>query len=109
MSGRILLLILLLAALSTATTYLQTAETKEIRSEAGLRDLERMITVHGWPWGYYADVIELVRYSEHRVAVIEFTEFYFEKLGQTFLVWFVAWLVVVPLLLLAISPRQRPV
>jgi bacteriorhodopsin len=41
--------------------------------------------------------------------VIEFTEFYFEKLGQTFLVWFVAWLVVVPLLLLAISPRQRPV
>lgn len=109
MSGRILLFILLLAALSTAATYLQTAETKEMLSEAGLSDLERIITVHGWPWGYYADVIELVRYSEHQVAVIEYTEFYFEKLGQTFLVWFVAWLVIVPLLLLAISPRQQRV
>ena len=107
MSGRFLALLLLLAVLSTAATYLYTAETKEILSDPGLSDLERRATVHGWPWGYYAKVKELVRYSERQVAVMEYNELRFEMLGKTYLAWLVTWLITVPILIVATAPRPK--
>ena len=107
MSGRFLMLLLLLAALATAVTYFYTTERSETVSDPELTDLECRATLHGWPWGYYAEVTELVRYDESRVAVMEYKELYFEKLGQTYLAWFVALLVLGPVALIVAAPRQR--
>lgn len=109
MSGRFLVFMLLLAALITAATYIFTTEKQETLSDPGLADLERRATVHGWPWGYYAEVLEFVPYSERRVAIMEYSEWYFEKFGQTFLVWFVTSLVLVSLLVVLLTPPQRRV
>jgi hypothetical protein len=107
MSGRFLVLLLLLAALVTAATYAYTAEKHEILSDQGLADLERIITVHGWPWGYHGEVLELVRYTESQVAIMEYKEWYFEQFGQTYLVWFVALLILVATILILIAPPQK--
>ena len=109
MSGRFLVFLLILAALITAATYWHTTEKTETQADPGLANLERRATVHGWPWGYYAEIVELVRYSEHQVAVIEYTQFYFEMLGQTYLVWFVTSLLLVSVVIILAVPRQRKV
>ena len=107
MSGRCLLLLLMLAALTTAATYFYTTETRETLSEAGLSDLERRATVHGWPWGYYAEVVELARVSENRIAVFEYGDLRWQMLGQTYLAWFVASLLIVSALVAVTAPSQR--
>lgn len=109
MSGRFLIFLMILAALVTAATYLHTTEKTAIETDPGLSNLERKATVHGWPWGYYAEIVELVRYNEHQVAVIEYTQFYFEMLGQTYLVWFVTLLLLVSVVVIIAVPRQRKV
>jgi hypothetical protein len=95
---------ILLAALLTAGTYLYTVETKETLSDPGLADLVRIATVHGWPWGYYAEVTELTVVSENRVAVLEYWDIRWQMLAQTYLVWFVVSLIFGSLLVLAASP-----
>jgi hypothetical protein len=107
MSGRFMAFLFVLAILTTAATYAYTAETQETLSNPGLTDLEQRATVHGWPWGYYAEVTELVRYTEQRVIVIEYTELRFESLVQSLLAWFVAWLVILAVGLMTLAPRQR--
>jgi hypothetical protein len=107
MSGRFLLLLLLLAMLATAATYFYTTETHKTLSEAGLSDVERRATLHGWPWGYYAEVMELTRVSENRVAVFEYGDLRWRKLGQTYLAWFVVSLVIVSVLVAVTAPPQR--
>ena len=107
MSGRFLAFLFVLAILTTAVTYGYAAETQETLSTPGLTDLEQRAIVHGWPWGFYAEVTELVRYTEQRVAVIEYTELRFEALVQSLLVWCVAWLVILALGLMTLTPRQR--
>lgn len=107
MSGRIFVLLLLLAVLTTAGTFLYTTESKKVLRDPGLADLERYTTLHGWPWGYYGRVREMVRMGEHRVAVMEYTEVHAEHLFQTLALWFLVWLLVVPLVLLG-SGSRRP-
>jgi hypothetical protein len=109
MSGRFLAFLIILAALITAATYLHSTEKTETQTDPGLSNLERKATVHGWPWGYYAEIVELVRYNEHQVAVIEYTQVYFEMLGQTYLVWFVTSLLLVSVVIIVAVPRQRQV
>lgn len=103
MSGRFFVLLLVLAALTTALTYTYTSKTSEIISDPGLRDLERRAKLHGWPWGYYAEVTEVVRWDERRVAVMEYNELRFEMLGRTYMVWLVAWLVGVVIFIVVID------
>jgi hypothetical protein len=108
MSGRFFALLALLAALITAATYFYTTETQETLSDPVLTDLERTSLVHGWPWGYFAEVTDLVRQSENYVAVMEYKELRLEMLGQTYLLWFVVSLILSSLLLVvAGSGRGR--
>ena len=107
MPTRFIFLVLILAALATAATFFYTTETKETLSDPGLTDLVRQATVHGWPWGYYAEVIELTPMSEHYVAVFEYTDLRWQMLGQTFLVWFVVSLVLVAVAIIFATPAQR--
>jgi hypothetical protein len=107
MSARFFVLLLLLAALITAATYVYTTETHETLSEPGLANLERTALVHGWPWGYYAEVTELVRQSEGYVAVMAHKELRFEMLGQTYLLWFVVSLILASLLIAVAGSRRR--
>ena len=107
MSGRFLLFLLILAALITAATYFYATETRETLTEAGLSDLERRATVHGWPWGYYAEITELTRVSENRVAVFEYGDLRWQMLGQTYLAWFVASLLIAAALIAVTAPSQR--
>jgi hypothetical protein len=98
---------MLLAALTTAATYLYTADTQETLKTPGLADLDRRATVHGWPWSYYAEVVELVDLGERQVAVMEYTEIRAEELLQTYALWFLVWLITVPLVLLSIGSRRK--
>lgn len=107
MSRRFFVLLLLLAALFTAATYLYKAETKETLSDPELTDSLRVATVHGWPWGYYAQVTELTRVSEQAVAVIEYNDLRWQMLGQTYLAWFVFALILISVLVVAASPGQK--
>jgi hypothetical protein len=107
MSGRFLLLLLLLAALATAATYFYTTESHKTLSEAGLPDLERRVTRHGWPWGYYAEIMEFTRVSENRVAIFEYGDLRWRMLGQTYLAWFVASLLIVSILVVVTARPQR--
>jgi hypothetical protein len=109
MSGRFLVLLLLLAVLVTAATYLYTTEKQETVTDPGLSDVERRATVHGWPWGYYAEIREFVPYSEQQVAIFEYKEWYFEQFGQTYLVWFIALLVLGVVFVLFATPSQKRV
>jgi len=106
-SGRFFLLLVILAVLVTAVTYFNTTETQKTLSERGMADLDRRITLHGWPWGYYAQVVEMTQMEERRVAVIEYTEVRLEELGQTYLVWFVFWLIVAPTFVVVTGSRRR--
>jgi hypothetical protein len=107
MSMRFLTLVLLLAAAVTAVTYVYTTETKHTLSDPGLADLERRATVHGWPWGYYAEVTELTRLDERSVAVFEYKDLRWQMLGQTCLAWLVVSLVLVSVLIIVADPRRR--
>ncbi len=108
MSKRFIILLFLLAALITAATYWYTAETKETLSDEGLTDLFRTTLVHGWPWGYYAEVIEQIPLGEGRVAVIEYNEVRPEMLMQTYLIWFVVLLILtLTILVFVASGRGR--
>jgi hypothetical protein len=105
-SVRFLVIALVLAAALTAVTYMYTTETEETLSDPGLTDLQRMATVHGWPWGYIADVTEMVRISEGRVAVLEYVDLRWQMLGQTMFFWLVIALIFVSLLIVLADPRR---
>jgi hypothetical protein len=106
-SGRVLLLLLLLAAFTTAASYLYTSDTQQTISDPGLADLEKRAEVHGWPWGFYAQVTEIVPLGEGQVAVMAYSEMRVEQLGQTFIAWVVGWLILAALLLIAVAPQRR--
>jgi hypothetical protein len=107
MSGRFLVLLLLLAALLTAATYVYTRETQEVPSEPGLADLVRVAEVHGWPWGYYAQVTELAQVSERAVSVLEYTDLRWRMLGQTYVAWFFLLLILMSVVIAISDPRRR--
>ena len=93
MSKRFLVFLFLLPALITAATYGYTAEAKETLSDEGLSDLYRTSLVHGWPWGYYAEVDEQIPQGGGLVILIEYNEVRPEMLMQTYLAWLVVLLV----------------
>ena len=107
MPKRFIVLMFVLAALVTAATFFYAAETKETLSDPGLADTVREATVHGWPWGYYAEVIELTPRSERYVAVFEYTDLRWQMLGQTFLAWFVVSLILFAVVIIFATPAQR--
>jgi hypothetical protein len=107
MSGRFFLLLLLLAALVTAATFFYETETEEMLSEPGLADMVRRAGVHGWPWGYYAEVTERSRLDKHSVAVFEYSEIRLQMLGQTYVAWFVLLLILVSVVIVVTDPRRR--
>lgn len=107
MSKRFFVLLLLLAALITAATYQYTTETKKVLSDEGLRDLTQVAIVHGWPWGYYAEVIEWSRWGENQIAIFEYNQVRPEMLIQTYLVWFVVLLILALTLLVIASSGQK--
>jgi hypothetical protein len=107
MPKRFIVLMFVLAALVTAATFFYATEIKETLSDPGLADTVREATVHGWPWGYYAEVTELTPRSERYVAVFEYTDLRWQMLGQTFLAWFVVSLILVAVVVIFATPAQR--
>ncbi len=104
MSKRFIILLFLLPALITAATYGYTTETKETLSDEGLTDLFRTSLVHGWPWGYYAEVDEQIPQGGGLVIIIEYNEVRPEMLMQTYLAWLVVLLVLgLTILVFAVS------
>ncbi len=69
-----IVLLLVLAALLTAATCQYTRETEVVFAGRGLYDLTQTATVHGWPWGYYAEVLEWSKWDKNRIALIEYNE-----------------------------------
>jgi hypothetical protein len=108
MSKRFFILLLLLAALFTAATYLYTTETEGALSNPDLSNTVQTATVHGWPWGYYAQVTELTKVGERSVAVLEYNDLRWKMLGQTYAVWFVALLVLTLVLFIVTDPGRKP-
>lgn len=109
MSTRFLVLVLVLALLTTAATHLYTTQETEILSYPGSADTERLATVHGWPWGYYAEVTEFTPWEGGLVGWSEYGEWRLQMLGQTSLAWFVLWLVTLLIVLAVISSNRRRV
>ena len=107
MPKRFIVLMFVLAALATAATFFYTTETQETLSDPGLADTVREATVHGWPWGYYAEVTELTPKSERYVAVFEYTDLRWQMLGQTFLAWFAVSLILVVAVIVFATPARR--
>jgi uncharacterized membrane protein len=107
MSKRFLVLLLVLAALLTAATYSYTIENEVVFTEDGLADLTQVATVHGWPWGYYAEVLEWSKVGENQIAIIEYNETRGDMLIQTFAVWFVVLLLVVLFVGIVVSSNQQ--
>ena len=107
MSKGFFVLLFLLAVLFTAVTFFYTKETTEILTDPGLADLVQRATLHGWPWGYYAEVTELVELGEGRVAVFEYGDVRWEKLGQTYLAWLIVSLLILSAFLVVAAPAEK--
>lgn len=107
MSGRFLIVLLLVAAVTTAASFFYTHHAEETISDPGLTDLQRRVVLHGWPWGYYAEVADIVQLGEGQVAIMEYSEVRFEQLGQTYLVWFLVWLLLAVVFLIVAAPKQK--
>jgi hypothetical protein len=107
MSKRFIVLLMVLAALLTAATYSYTTETKKVFEDWGLADLTQEARVHGWPWGYYAEVLEWSKWGERQIAIIEYNETRGDMLIQTYAFWFVVLLLVVSFAAIVISSRQQ--
>jgi hypothetical protein len=107
MSKRFFIFLFILAALITAVTYAYTTETTETLTEEGLADLVRVAKVHGWPWGYYAEVIEWSRMGENQIAMIEYNEPRGVMLVQTYLAWFVVLLLLSLFVAILMDYNQR--
>jgi hypothetical protein len=91
MSKRIIILLIVLAMLTTAATYFYTSTEKEKLSDPGLADVEREALVHGWPWGYYAEVTEVVLLGENQFSLMLYNTPRFKMFFQTCLFWFILW------------------
>jgi hypothetical protein len=109
MGKSFLILLLLLAALFTALSFLYTHETTETVSDPGLADLVQRATVHGWPWGYYAEVVELAQLDDGRVAVLEYGDIRWQMLGQTYLAWLIVSMLILSGLVAVMSSSKRRV
>jgi hypothetical protein len=107
MSKRFIVLLMILAALLTAATYSYTVETKKVYEDWGLANLTQEATVHGWPWGYYAEVLEWSKWSENKIAIMEYNETRGDMLIQTYSFWFMVLLLGISFAAIVISSRQQ--